>query len=560
MKYVFIAVGGSGTKVAESLVNLLAVGFPTRVSGHEETEARQNGEIEYTSQGDMLEIWRLDPDASSGAADALQNCIDAYQKLQASLGGRWAMQIDPVIRHLDPLRLPQATEADNKVKTLEGILCSGYGAKTSSDPFMRLFYEPKDLEVKIDRGFYQKPFIGAAVMAIFAESLKDENSHGGSQCRLNHHESLDVRFFLCGSLHGGTGACGVPIMGKYLKARKKEKDLGKWRIGACLLAPYTLPPQPPFGLLKEGEQLTNTLLMERLRAYANEKAFVGLAIEEQKELAKQILLGFYASPEDMVARTRQGLLYYQDHASDSFDELYLVGKPEPDQLTGWSNGGKSQNNPLNSTETVAALAALNFFANADATRKGYMIGTSTQTLDSHRMRLSDLPHYTVGGLRVDPERVFLATAILHHTLLQQIPWDVPVRQWNKSIEGLKNFYRNDEDRKQGDAAHYREAAGLLANFIAATVFPDRALGWGDEDALMLGKFLSNDERVYREISQKMEKKGLFNERAKEPLTLKHASIEVSAMEFGRWRPRGDQFTRGEYLRHVWSKLFTKEND
>lgn len=557
MKYIFIAVGGSGTKVAESLVNLLAIGFPTRVSQSRTADAREETMPEFTSHGDTLEIWRLDPDGSSGAADALQNCVDAYQKLQGHLGIGWSIEIDPEIRHLDPLRLPQATASDNRMNTLEGILCSNYG-KTTSDPFMRLFYEPKDLEVKIDRGFYQKPFIGAAIMAVYGESLKDEKSDGGGKCRLNHHESLDVRFLLCGSLHGGTGACGVPIIGRYLKERKKEKDLNKWRLGACLLAPYNLPPQPPFGQLQGDEQLTNALIMDRLRAYSNEKAFAGLAIEEQKELTKQILLGFYANPEDMIARTRQGLLYYQDHASDSFDELYIVGKPEPDELTTWSNGGKSQNNPLNSAETVAALSALDFFASSDVDRKGYLIGTSTQTLDSHKMHLSDLPHYQVGGVPIDPERAFLATAILYHSLLHQIPWGEKVRSWNNVIEGLKNYYHDDEDRKQTDAAHFREAAALIANFIGATIFPNRALGWSEEDATILSKFLSNDERVYRDISRKMEKKGFLNNKAKEPLPLREASIEVSAMEFGKWCPSGDQFTRGAYLRHVWSQLFTKE--
>src|SRR5712692_6137355 len=121
MKYVFIAVGGSGTKVAESLVNLLAIGFPIRVSQTSVSEARENTTSEFTSYGDTLEIWRLDPDGSSGAADALQNCVDAYQKLQGHLGSGWALEIDPVIRHLDPLRLPQAVPTDNQVKTLEGI-------------------------------------------------------------------------------------------------------------------------------------------------------------------------------------------------------------------------------------------------------------------------------------------------------------------------------------------------------------------------------------------------------------------------------------------------------
>ena len=442
MKYLFIAVGGSGTKVAEALVNLLAVGFPTRA-----------GAGGLTSEGDTLEIWRLDPDASSGAADSLQACVDAYTKMQEHLGGKWAVEVDSVIRHLDPLRLPQADSADNQVRTLEGILCSGYGAKISSDPFLRLFYEPKDLEVKIDRGFYQKPFIGAPVMAVFSDSLTDETTHGGAQCRLNHHESLAVRFFLCGSLHGGTGACGVPIMGKFLKGRKKEKDLNKWRVGACLLAPYSLPPEPPFGPLRDGEQVTDALVTERMRAYSSEKAFLGLTPEEQRELTKQILLGFYADPRDMPERTRQALLYYQDHAGDCFDELYLVGKPEPDQLLTWSNGGKSQSNPLNSAEVVAALSALNFFADPDANRKGYLVGTSTTTLDSHKMHLRDLPHYRVDGQNIDPERVFLAAAAVHHAVLHEIPWDVEARGWNKSIT-LSAVYKNDEDRKNRDRSLY----------------------------------------------------------------------------------------------------------
>lgn len=545
MKYVFIAVGGSGTKVAEALINLLAIGCPTSTRG---------GEL--TSAGDTLEIWRLDPDASAGAADSLQACIDAYTKMQDQLGGNWSIHIEPQIRHLNPLRLMQSPGVDNQVMTLEGILCSGIGGKISSDPFLRLFYEPKDLEVKIDRGFYQKPFIGAPVMAVFADSLKDETTPGGSQCKLNHHESLDVRFFLCGSLHGGTGACGVPIIGKFLKTRKKEKDLNKWRIGACLLAPYCLPPEPPFGPLKDGEQLTDNLILDRLRAYSNEKAFLGLTPEEQKELTKQILLGFYADPRDMPARTRQALLYYQDHASDCFDELYLVGKPEPDQLPVWSNGGKSQNNPLNSTEVVAALSALNFFADPDGNRKGYLIGTSTQTLDSHMMRLHDLPNYKAEGRPIDAERVFLTTAIMYHMLLNQIPWDVEARHWNKAIT-LSRIYKTDEDKKNRDRDGYRTVASYFANFIAALIYPDRTMGWSKDDAVALSKYLSQDPRVYQEISEKMEKKGWFNDGAREPLQLGESSINVSAIEFGKWCPAGDQFTRGAYLRHVWTQLYTK---
>ena len=109
------------------------------------------------------------------------NCLKDYAELQALLNGankspgiassHWAMDIDTRVRHLDPLQLPRMTDSDNSVKTLAGILDSRYGGIKKSLPFLAPFYEKKDLSVEIDRGFYQKPFIGAAVMAVFAESV-----------------------------------------------------------------------------------------------------------------------------------------------------------------------------------------------------------------------------------------------------------------------------------------------------------------------------------------------------------------------------------------------------
>lgn len=102
---VFIAVGGSGAKVAEALIRLLAIGFPTKFdsTGY------------ATSAGDDLQIWRLDPDSSSGAAQALQAAVTDYAQLLDSLRlgparNRWAMEIErdregkPLVRHLNRLR------------------------------------------------------------------------------------------------------------------------------------------------------------------------------------------------------------------------------------------------------------------------------------------------------------------------------------------------------------------------------------------------------------------------------------------------------------------------
>src|ERR1051325_9830720 len=115
MRNVFIAVGGSGTKVAEAVVRLLAIGFPT----HQEKSI-------WTSAGNSLQIWRLDPDRNSGAAVSLGNALCDYEELQRLLDSnnknqnmaisRWAMDVDTRVRHLDPLQLPRVADSDNSVK------------------------------------------------------------------------------------------------------------------------------------------------------------------------------------------------------------------------------------------------------------------------------------------------------------------------------------------------------------------------------------------------------------------------------------------------------------
>jgi hypothetical protein len=71
MKNIIIVTGGNGTRVADALVRLLAVGFPTRMQGGLPTSA-----------GDELEIWRIDPDRSAGALTVLNETLRRYRHLQ----------------------------------------------------------------------------------------------------------------------------------------------------------------------------------------------------------------------------------------------------------------------------------------------------------------------------------------------------------------------------------------------------------------------------------------------------------------------------------------------
>jgi hypothetical protein len=561
MHNVFIAVGGSGTKVADMLVRLLALGFPTRSI---------DGSLE--SAADSLEIWCVDPDRSSASIAELKKTVSDYVDLQALLAnpktnaeqGRsdWAISLDPQVRHLDPLRLSTENggRPTNQIKTLGGILDSGDRGKKTTSALLRAFYQEKDLAVCVDRGFYQKPFIGAPIMAVFADSLRDENSPGGRDIRLRTLQQKPVRFLLAGSLHGGTGACGVPVIARFLAEMRRLNQALNWRVGACLLAPYAFPPDPPFKRVEEGTPVTDELIDSRLGAAAAEEAFRDLTPEEKRQLARQILEGFYADPAEMEERARHALLYYNDHGAAYFDELYLVGKPEPDRLPKWSNGGRNQRNPYNVAETVAALAALNFVGSSKLTANDstYRIPTSTDHMIPKAIRAKDLPFYEASDVKIDPEKVLLATGLLHHLILREIPWDQEVRRWS-GIERLKSRYAN-EAQKRDDQSRFSSALQILKRFADEVLSSDVTAGWAEDDLRQLDQMFSSDSSIVAAISEKFRRKSILSREPKGTVALGASSAKLTADEFGEWSPSDTDFTRGAYLRTVWNKVYARCSD
>jgi hypothetical protein len=211
---------------------------------------------------------------------------------------------------------------------------------------------------------------------------------------------------------------------------------------------------------------------------------------------------------------------------------------------------------LNSAEVVAALAALNFFSRAGTgSPESYVIPSSTESLDSEKMTLRDLPCYTVGQDEIDPEKVFLATAVMHHLVTKQIPWHLPARGFPKEIERLRKIYQDNESRKVDDHNRFQSASALLGKFLMTTIDPNphHTVGWSTEDATRIEPYLSNEPASVKEITAKTAKKFMGKE-AKGELDLGDSALRVSTFEFGAWCPESADFTRGEYLRLVWSNL------
>ena len=564
MDNVFIAIGGTGTKVAEALVRLLAVGFPTT----------RDGSNLLTSAGKRLEIWRLDPDRSSGAAVALEAALADYAAIQnafsdgASSPGiassNWAMGIDLKVRDLNPLQLPGVDRNDNRSPTLRGILDSGLAGRASSKDLLGIFYRDTDLDVEIDRGFYQKPFIGAAVMGIFAESLGRNGSPADAECQLSRFDERPVNFFLCGSLHGGTGACGLPVMGQFLDQRRRNR----WRLGACLLGPYCMPAGPPHRKLDPGEPLTQADVdgcVESLKAHG----FGDLPPAELQKLAEQVLLGFYADPQEMVDRAAHNLTYFHERIASHFDTVFLAGKSTPDTLPTWSNGGESQRNPMNTTEVVAALGALSFFSGATpTTQNAYLIPRAAQAAATERqgrLMANDLPSVQIAGEQgvetVRPEQVFLATAVLAHIVLRQIPWDAKNRTDWPYFEKLARFYVDDDLRRQQDHERFTSGLGAIARTVRMLLDEGQTLGWAPGAGAELAQYFSSNPADVNGVTDRLQerRRGPFGNifgKGEPPPPLRFAGSELrtSVVEFGSWGPDGETLDRGAYLRRCWSRL------
>jgi hypothetical protein len=176
------------------------------------------------------------------------------------------------------------------------------------------------------------------------------------------------------------------------------------------------------------------------------------------------------------------------------------------------------------------------------------------------MRLQHLPKYRIGGVQeaVDPEQVFLATAFLHHLLAHQIPWETKAANWPKDIRDLRAYYRDNETKQETDWGHYKAVASIIKGSVTALL--ERARGWNGEDAAEIGRLLSDDPAVVAEFTAKTAKRGIMREEAREPLTLGKSLIRASTFEFGRWCPPSAQFSRGEYLRLVWARLFARAGE
>lgn len=291
-----IGIGGSGAKCIEALVFLHSLGFFGK---------------------SRLGVLIVDADANNGNTQRTLTNLRRSADCQRVLGqghtsflagefrdyGVWDPLSDTGTRNLDQIFNRQAMPAI--APNLEFL----YDA----------LYSPEERQVLLDVGFRGRPPIGSAVMSRLEASdvATGRNTAWGRlfddlEADANTAASEHPTVHLFGSVFGGTGASGVPTIGNLI-----NQQINQYRhlvhLNATPLLPYFSFNKP----------------------------------EDDQQV--------YAETRSFALNTQAALQYFQEHAKDVFDTIYLVGNQDQTPYSP-STGGTEQRNDAHFVELFAALS------------------------------------------------------------------------------------------------------------------------------------------------------------------------------------------------------------
>lgn len=227
-KYVLVAIGGTGMRVAQSFVALAASGFLSDLSGADYKLEIRLVDLDIVAGSDKIELEEM-VRALNDALPYLSIIVD-----DRSADTRWKPKGIDGIQSL-------ATPIDDK-STLNDLLRDGYLSEPESLTYHALFGED-DRKMVLRRGCKGRPRIGSL---LWAEQFdQDWQNRGGFWQSIFDDicEDDELRIMFAGSVFGGTGASGTPTLAqKYIHACKMG-DIGHTEpfaqhVALTLMLPY----------------------------------------------------------------------------------------------------------------------------------------------------------------------------------------------------------------------------------------------------------------------------------------------------------------------------------
>lgn len=292
--YIF-AIGGSGARILESFTHLIAAGC---------------------AKGQLAEDWEFEPilidlDKTNGNTLRTIETLQLYKKLSDDLSNSTGRS--PYFKHA--IKQDLLTGADfmlNLHADGNNTLADSIDLTQLSDPkdrqLISLLYSREVRDMKLDKGFKGVPSIGNLVLNQFSTDPVFDSF-------VKQFQSGD-RIFVIGSIFGGTGAAGLPLLLKNIRSQ----------AGTIKDAPIGVLTVMPYYQIKGDD-------------------------------------GSMINSDSFITKTKAALSYYEENLTES-NHTYYVGA---DSTATFDNeeGGKEQNNNPLAAEVLAATSIFNFLEATD---------------------------------------------------------------------------------------------------------------------------------------------------------------------------------------------------
>ncbi|MCF0051608.1 hypothetical protein LXM25_16185 [Dyadobacter sp. LJ53] len=306
LKNVLIGIGGTGSRVIESVIHLCAAGLGP----------------------DKLHIFMIDPDQGNGnltrTHTLIKNYIDLRNKFQRR-GNNKSFRTEIIIPPGDKQFVWNIFEESNY--TLAKYINYDNIVKTKPEiaDLANVLFTEKELNTSLNKGFRGHPSIGAVVMA---DPPMEEYPFKMLWEGIESFGANELRVFLVGSIFGGTGAAGFPTLGSRQLIKFNESmqaslggEQSRVLLGGALVLPY-------FSFSVDSV------------SSAGEPMFV--------------------TTGDFPIATKAALQYYNDKQL-GFDQYYFIGDSLAQKVGDFSTGSSTQQNKPHYIEMVSALAGFDFF-------------------------------------------------------------------------------------------------------------------------------------------------------------------------------------------------------
>ncbi|NEO99242.1 MAG: hypothetical protein F6K58_11275 [Symploca sp. SIO2E9] len=401
MAVYIIGIGGSGAKCIEAVIQLTAVGLFSEESV------------------ESIKPLFVDADETNGNLEQARSSLSIYKKCNDLMAGGDTQQSAWMKTKIESFDLWSPFGSDNLHKDLKAFF--NYNTLRQNEPKLAnlfdVLYTNDEREVNLDVGFRGRPSLGAAVMSKVDLEQLDQEPWGSllQQIQGDVSGGSSPKVFLCGSIFGGTGAAGLPTIGRLIANKLKKLNLrDRVKIGCLFLLPYFgFSPTP--GTDPEG---------------------------------------VYARSENFLLNTEAALRYYVTQAQETFDTVYLLGNRNLSRVE-FSVGKNTQRNQPHFIELYAGLAARQFVLTTPPD-KGRVVLISREKIG--RLTWNDLP---------DKEQVqqalVNATRFAYAWLAEIVPEleaakDMGVNRFGRLAPWLTKFYNsrgnslpdfNDSEQQDG---------------------------------------------------------------------------------------------------------------